>query len=152
MTYTKVALRNGVLEELGVLAPGETATADDAVLVEAALDRLHARWAGRGITARGVSSGGVTTYDTPWTLDTVPDYAADSYTLMCSAMVAGRFGLPADRRQELLLLSVAAERELRAQVSAGWDETPTPIDGEWREVTEDYGEVHVTGGQTIGEL
>lgn len=140
MTYTTAQLRDAVLEELGVLTPGESARAEDAATVEPALARLHARLSGRGLTVQRVSVEGVTVA-TGWTLAAVPDFAADSYTLICAATLAGRYGLPFDRRQELLVLAVAAENELRAQTSARWDGWPTPVDGEPIEYLDGYDQV-----------
>jgi hypothetical protein len=120
MAYTKAQLRVLTLQELGVLAAGETATADDAVLVDAALVRLHARLDDKGLTTK---SG------TDWTVETVPDAAAESYAFMAAATLASKFGLPADRRTELLALSVEAERELRRYTYTPWDGGPTELDG-----------------------
>jgi hypothetical protein len=49
-TYTKAQLRNRVLRELGVLAAGETATAEDAQVVEEMIDTQHAMLAQFGVT------------------------------------------------------------------------------------------------------
>jgi hypothetical protein len=109
-----------VLEELGVAAAGETASAADAQLVDRALVRLHARLEGKNLTTKaGVS----------WTLETVPDDAAECYAFMAAGVIVGRFGLPADRRAELIALSGEAERELRRLTYTPWDGGPTELDG-----------------------
>jgi hypothetical protein len=120
MAYTTAQLRTLTLQELGVLAAGETPSADDAQLTDAALVRLHSRLEGKGLTTKaGVS----------WTIATVPDYAGESYAFMAAAILAGRYGLPADRRAELMALSVEAEREIRRQTYTAWDGGPTELDG-----------------------
>jgi hypothetical protein len=103
-TYTKAQLRNRVLQELGVLAGAETANADDAALVDAVIEDQHAML-DREILVT-------------WSTSAIPDTVMEPLVLLVAARCAGRFGLPADRRQELLLLHDASMSQLRVQTAA----------------------------------
>lgn len=110
--YTKAQLRDRVLQELGVLAVGETATAEDAALVETTIDDQHA------MLEREIFL--------TWTTATIPDTVIEPLTVVLAARLAGRYGLPADRRQELLGLAAIAMGEVRTQVQAETDTAPVP--------------------------
>lgn len=109
-TYTKAALRNRVLQELGVLSPGETATADDAVLVEDVIDAVHA------MLDREVFVG--------WTAAAIPDTVVEPLMAVVAARCAGRFGLPDARRQELILLAGQGMSDLYTQTAAEHNDAP----------------------------
>lgn len=110
--YTKAQLRDRVLQELGILATGETATAEDAALVETTIDDQHA------MLDREVF--------VTWVTSAIPDTVIEPLTVVLAARLAGRYGLPADRRQELLTLAALAMGELRTQVQAETDTAPIP--------------------------
>jgi hypothetical protein len=112
-TYTKAQLRNRVLRELGVLAGGgETAEADDAAIVEEMIDAQHA------MLERQVF--------VTWTTSAIPDTVYEPLALVVSARLAGSFGLPDARRQELLALAAEGMAELHTQTQAR-DDSTAPI-------------------------
>lgn len=68
---TKADVRNQALEELGVLAAGEDASAEDAVLVEARIDRLHEEYVDNGLVA--------------FVLTSIPAAAVDPFAILVAA-------------------------------------------------------------------
>jgi hypothetical protein len=111
-TYTKAQLRNRVLRELGVLAGAETASSDDAAVVEEMIDAQHA------MLERQVF--------VTWTTAAIPDTVYEPLALVLSARLAGTFGLPADRRAELIALAAEGMAELQTQTQAR-DDSTAPI-------------------------
>lgn len=111
-TYTKADLRNRVLQELGVLAGAETAGSDDAALVEGVIDAQHA------MLERQIFL--------TWTTATIPETVIEPLTAIVAARCAGRFGLPADRRAELIALAAEGMAELQTQTQAR-DDSTAPI-------------------------
>lgn len=100
-THTKAQLRDMVLQELGVLAAGETATAEDAELVECVIDAQHAMLRKEVFV--------------DWTLDAIPLEVIEPLMSINAARCARRFGLSAERRQELLNLAVIGMSALHTQ-------------------------------------
>jgi hypothetical protein len=111
-TYTKAQLRNRVLRELGVLAGAETAGSDDAAVVEEMIDAQHALL-GRLVFV-------------DWTVSAIPDRIYEPLAQVISARLAGTFGVPDGRRQELLALAAEGMAELHTQTQAR-DDSTAPI-------------------------
>lgn len=109
-TYTAAQLRNRVLQELGVLAAGETASADDAALVDAVVADVHAMLDKEVFVS--------------WATSAIPDTVMEPLVMIVAARCAGRFGLPPDRRQELLALHEVAMGQIRTQVQAEPNDAP----------------------------
>lgn len=68
---TKEQLRDHILRQLGVLGAGETATAEDAELVETVIDNCQDELEQLEVAL--------------WSVDDVPGYAIESFTLYCKA-------------------------------------------------------------------
>lgn len=68
---TKEQLRDHILQQLGVLGAGETATAEDAELVENVIDNCQDELEQLEVAL--------------WPVDDVPGYAIESFTLYCKA-------------------------------------------------------------------
>lgn len=111
-TYTKAQLRNRVLRELGVLAAGETATAEDAQVVEELIDTQHA------MLARELF--------VDWTTSTIPQNVYEPLAAIVAARGAGQFGVTGPRLQELLALAVQGMADLHTQTQAQ-DYSSAPI-------------------------
>lgn len=100
-THTKAELRDRVLQELGVLAAGETATAEDAELVECVCDAVHAMLHKE--------------FFVDWTIEAIPLEVIEPLMAVCAARLSGRFGLSAERRRELLAYGVQGMSDLATQ-------------------------------------
>lgn len=107
--------RRADLVALSANAENELRVRAGAALIEGVLVRLHARWAVRMPLIK-------------WTIDTVPEEAADSYVIGAGAMAASRFPIDPMRRRELLEMVPEAERELRRLISLPYDGYPTRIE------------------------
>lgn len=81
MAITKADLRTAVLRRLGVLAVGETPSAEDAETVEATISRVHAELQADGIAY--------------WSVNATPDGVAEPLIYLVASYVAPEFGLPA---------------------------------------------------------
>jgi len=96
MAITKAVLSSRVLRHLGVLAAGETATADDALLVgnhvEAAYEELNK----------------IGTIEAGFTSNAIPDWAQEAMRDRVAFLVAATFGLPAERIAQLAQASGSA--------------------------------------------
>ena len=68
---TKAELRDHILQQLGVLGAGESATADDAQLVETVIDNCQDELEQLEVAL--------------WPVDDVPGYAIESFVLYCKA-------------------------------------------------------------------
>lgn len=68
---TKEQLRDHILRQLGVLGAGDTATAEDADLVETVIDNCQDELEQIEVAL--------------WPVDDVPGYAIESFTLYCKA-------------------------------------------------------------------
>jgi hypothetical protein len=100
-THTKAQLRDMVLQELGVLAAGETATAEDAELVECTIEAQHAMLRKEVFV--------------DWDLTAIPLEVIEPLMQINAARLCGRFGLSTERRQELLSLAVIGMAALHTQ-------------------------------------
>lgn len=114
-TLTKADLTKRVLQNLRVLGASATPTADDSDVIGEKLDHVHARLQGRGLTNDGTGA---------WTIETVPDFVAESYIVMASSLAADPFHVPDDRIVRLRLEAVEAENEIRRQVATLNDGEP----------------------------
>lgn len=111
-TYTKAQLRNRVLRELGVLAAGETATAEDAQVVEEMIDAFHA------MLEREVFID--------WSLDAIPQNIYEPLAAVVAARCAGQFGVAGPRLAELAALASQGMSDLHTQTQAR-DYSSAPI-------------------------
>jgi hypothetical protein len=100
---TKAALRNRVLEHLGVLAAGETAAAADQTLVEEAIDAAHERLRKFGLA--------------PFATSAIPSWAQIQLRDVVAGDVAQAYGMSGQRLIEFKQGAAEAERELARQVA-----------------------------------
>lgn len=77
-TLTKAQVRDRVLEHIGVLAAGQSASAEDAVLVEEAIDSAYAQLRKFGLA--------------PFDLATVPEWAQPLLRDYVAGIVGATFG------------------------------------------------------------
>lgn len=96
---TKAQLRNRVLQHLGVLAAGQSATAEDADLVDEAIDAAWAKLRKFGLM--------------PFATSAIPEWAQQGLRDYVAAEVSPSFGIQGDHETAKLL----AERELGKQVA-----------------------------------
>lgn len=80
MALTKADLRTAVLRRLGVLAVGETPSAEDAETVEATISRVHAELQADGIAY--------------WPVNATPDVVTEPMIYLVAAYAAPEFGQP----------------------------------------------------------
>jgi hypothetical protein len=111
----KAALRNRVLEHLGVLAAGETAATADATLVDELIDAAHERLRKLGLV--------------PFATSAVPSWAQSALKEVVARDAGPAFGMSGQRLLELEQGARMAERELARQV-AGFKH-PLPIVAEY---------------------
>ena len=100
-TYTQAQLRDRVLQELGVLPAGETATAEDAELVESVICAVHSMLRKEMFV--------------DWTLEAIPQEVIEPLMAINAARLAGRYGLSAERRRELVILAAQGMSDLYTQ-------------------------------------
>lgn len=79
---TNIELAPRVLRKLGILAVGQTASAEDQELALQKLKAVHA-----SLKADGALR---------WTLGEIPDFAEEPYVMMAAYLAAPEFGLAAD--------------------------------------------------------
>lgn len=99
---TKEQLRDHILRQLGVLGAGETATAEDAELVETVIDNCQDELEQLEVAL--------------WPVDDVPGYAIESFTTYCKASLTA-FGQEYDPR--LKELGLRGLRYLTADKRSG---------------------------------
>jgi hypothetical protein len=99
---TKEQLRDHILRQLGVLGAGETATAEDAELVEAVIDNCQDELEQLEVAL--------------WSVDDVPGYAIEGFTLYCKASLTA-FGQEYD--PNLKALGLKQLRYLTADKRSG---------------------------------
>lgn len=99
---TKEQLRDHILRQLGVLGAGETATAEDAELVETVIDNCQDELEQLEVAL--------------WTVDDVPGYAIESFTLYCKASLTA-FGQEYDLGTKAMALAML--RALTADKRSG---------------------------------
>lgn len=95
-----------VLQELGVLAEGESARAADQTLAIGALEEAH-----EGLRYKSLANR----YDLVWPVTLIPVFAGRSYAKMAANLLADTFGVSVQRAQRLAQRSVEGEREMRRQ-------------------------------------
>ena len=101
---TKAELRTRILESLGVLAAGETATAEDAARVDASIDAFF---------------GDLSAYGTPsFATSSIPEFAQDAMRDCVAFRVAATFGIPSQRLSDLATLFAAGWGLLTRQSAA----------------------------------
>lgn len=98
---TAADLRNDVLQEMGVLGIGETASAEDAVLVDEILSRVHEWLVVKDLAYWG---DGVTL---------MPEEAQEPFISLVADRSAGRFDLDRLKVQELSVRASQGLSELR---------------------------------------
>lgn len=99
----KAALRNRVLEHLGVLAAGETAALSDQALVDEAIDAAHSRLRKFGLV--------------PFATSAVPDWAQIQLRDVVAGDVAQAYGMSGQRLLEFKAGAERGERDLARQVA-----------------------------------
>jgi hypothetical protein len=109
-TLTKADIRNRVLQRMRVLGQGQTASAEEAAHVDQHIELLHSELAARGLAQIGTLT---------WTVDTIPDIAAEAYTAMAAFRASPLFG-----RQTTYDEYTFGEHLLRRVATAPMDEDP----------------------------
>jgi hypothetical protein len=99
----KAALRNRVLEHLGVLAAGETAATVDQAWVDEAIDAAHDRLRKFGLV--------------PFATSAIPSWAQIPLRDIVAGDVASSYGMSGQRLMEFKQGAVVGERELARQVA-----------------------------------
>jgi hypothetical protein len=99
----KAALRNRVLEHLGVLAAGETAATADQTLVDEVIDAAHSRLRKFGLV--------------PFPTSAIPDWAQVQLRDVVAGEVAQSYGMSGQRLMEFRSTAQRAEYELARQVA-----------------------------------
>ena len=99
---TKQELRNHILQQLGVIGAGETATAEDAELVETVIDNCQDELEQLEVAL--------------WSVDDVPGYAIESFTHYCKGSLTA-FGQEYDPR--IKAMALASLRYLTADKRSG---------------------------------
>ena len=102
-TTTKAVLRNRVLEELGVLAAGETANSNDADVVDARIELINDQYIENGVSH--------------WATSAIPDYAVEPLITITAARCAPAFGLNENVITRLKMEAVGADVSLRGVTS-----------------------------------
>jgi hypothetical protein len=119
---TSAELQVAVLQELGVLATGESALAADGAIVTDHYGSLYEMLLTEGLVSWAAA-------------DNIPDFAERPVTLMVAYLCCGKFGVSAQKVAELKrvgALSLApveggpseAERQLRRQLARGFVYSP----------------------------
>lgn len=108
---TQAELAERILQNLGMLAAGETADTADAVLVEEAITGAHARLQTNDLA--------------PFELTAVPEQSQMAMINYVSADLAGFFGISGERLQVILAKKSEAMRELRKQAEV--KKPPIPV-------------------------
>lgn len=99
----KAALRNRVLEHLGVLAAGETAASADQTWVDEAIDAAHERLRKLGYA--------------PFATSAIPSWAQIPFRNVVAGDVAQSYGMSGQRLIEFVQGAQMGERELARQVA-----------------------------------
>lgn len=110
----KAALRNRVLEHLGVLAAGETPATVDQAWVDEAVDAAHERLRKFGLV--------------PFETSAVPAWAQIHLRDVVAADVAQSYGISGQRLLEFKQGAIDAERELGRQVAGFRHPIPIELD------------------------
>jgi hypothetical protein len=87
MTTTKVDLATEVLEELGVLGVGQTASAEDSQKVQSVIEKVHAEYE---------TEGRVT-----WGVDEIPDNVADPLRVIVAERLLEVFEIEPERAERI---------------------------------------------------
>lgn len=112
MSVAKATIRNEVLEDLAIVAAGETPSAADASRVDSAIERLNEE-----LIADGLST---------WATSAVPDTVVESFKAIVAFRVAKMFEVDAQLRAELRSEATPAYTRLVSLV-AKQDLTGEPI-------------------------
>lgn len=114
-TFTKTALRNDVLRELNVLPAGQTASAEDAALVEARIQATFDLLDDDGLLTWEVES------------DAIPSRSYLPLIPLVAVSLCGAYGQMA-RLGELQTRAAGALKTLRKQAALPYVHTVTPSD------------------------
>lgn len=116
MSVAKAQIRNEVLEDLAVVAAGETPSAADASRVDSAIERLNEE-----LVADGISY---------WATSAVPDDVVEPFKAIVAFRVAKAFEVDVQLRAELRSEATPAYTRLVA-LTAKRDTTGEPIRAEY---------------------
>ena len=106
-TKTKADLAEDILRHLGVLAVGQSASAEDGTLTEEAIDSVYKRVYRDGLA--------------PYPLTAIPEWAQDLLRNSVAGTLCGAFGITGPQRSEYQSDGIRAEREMCRQTSAKYD-------------------------------
>jgi len=115
MSKTKVDIRNLILKNMGVLAAGETASAEDASDVEEMIDLAHATLRERGIAL--------------WDVDLVPDEVSLPLAQFVSGLMRDTDFVAAGKEQSIATNMVIGIEELFRLTSI--KATSSPVKAEY---------------------
>lgn len=114
MSASKTTIRNKALKKLGVLADGQTATAEQSASVEAAYDEVYARLDHIGLVV--------------WSsTEEVPDQYIAPIVALVAMERAEDYSIPDSRFQRLAVQAARAEMEIRRIMSGRWM-NPTEVE------------------------
>ena len=115
MAYTKADLRNQVLEKLGILEAGETASAEDTVLVETRYDQVYDLLFNAEVAS--------------WTDHTdIPEHAMLPMTYLVAAECIDEYDIQEPRLSRILAIASRAENALIRQEAPRYRSEPTKAD------------------------
>lgn len=109
MPATRFDLAERALLEIGVLAAGETASAEDQSLAEMKFDAVHASLGARGLLR--------------WTLSDIPIWAEEPLVQMTAALLLKPFGMQPDDSGW-----TGGEAEIRRCIQVDWTGGPTEFE------------------------
>lgn len=106
---TRFDLAKRALIEIGVLAAGEDASAEDQDLAETKFNAAHSSLGARGLLR--------------WTLSDIPAWAEEPLVQMTSSLLRRPFGMPPDEAAW-----ISGEAEIRRCIQVDWDAGPTQVE------------------------
>lgn len=107
---TRFDLAKRALIEIGALAAGEDADADDQQLAETKFNAVHASLGARGLLR--------------WTLSDIPAWAEEPLVQMTASLIRKPFGMSPDEDAW-----ISGELEIRRCIQIDWDGGPTQFEG-----------------------
>lgn len=123
-------LVRATLQQLGVLAEGETARAEDAAIALEALAEIHETLRGKSIANK---------QDLAWPLAAVPMFAVRPYAALAANLLADTFGVSMQRAQRMAARAADGEREIRRQTRKAYAGNPVSLEPYRATTTDDYG-------------
>ena len=100
----KAEFRNAVLENMGIISPGEAPTYEDQKVVDQSIDSSLAELRGLGLA--------------PFTSDDVPNYAYHAFRDYVCGHLAFVYGLPPEKAIGFFQRKILATQELSKQVNS----------------------------------